>query len=256
MVGGIAALAAEHRVHVVGGNLTRSPGPLMIDVTVAGTVKRRQVLTRVGARPGDAVYVSGSVGEARAGLSLLKAGSGGSPESDAGRLAAAYLRPEARVRLGVWLGRNRAATACIDLSDGLADGVHRIAEASGVGIAVDSDALPISPAARAVFERDGGDPVSEALSGGDDYELLFTVGRRMQRSVVAAARHGGVPLTRIGECTRDRGVRLARGGAESPLALTAFSHFGAPSPAASASHGCMSSPAASASRARAVFCAT
>jgi thiamine-monophosphate kinase len=136
------------------------------------------------------------------------------------------------VRLGVWLGRNRTATACIDLSDGLADGVHRIAEASGVGIAVDADALPIDAAARAAFERRGDDAVDEAVSGGDDYELLFTVKRRRQRSVLAAARHGGVPLTRIGVCTDGPAVVLRRGGSELPLRLAGYDHFGSTASAA------------------------
>src|SRR4051812_8491918 len=73
IIAGFAALAAQHRLHVAGGNLTRSPGPLLIDVTVMGTVKRRQSLTRAGARPGDDLYVSGAVGSARAGLALMRA---------------------------------------------------------------------------------------------------------------------------------------------------------------------------------------
>jgi len=263
MIGGFTTLAVEHRVHVVGGNLTRSPGPLMVDVTVIGTAKRRQVLTRAGARPGDAVYVSGEIGSARAGLALLRASvgshqsSGISPQSavdsqsrqsgsprltsddsrltpddsrlttDDWRLTTAYLRPSPQVRLGVWLGRNRAANACIDLSDGLADGVHRIAEASGVGIAVDAEALPMAAAARDVFASRGDDPIVEALIGGDDYELLFTVGRRRTRSLVAAAQHAGVALTRIGECTDRQGVVLRRGGSEAPLPSTGYAHFAA-----------------------------
>ena len=138
----------------------------------------------------------------------------------------AYLRPDPRVRLGVWLGRNRTATSCIDLSDGLADGVHRIADASGVGMTVDADALPMDERARAVFERRGDTAVDEALAGGDDYELLFTVKRRRQRSVLAAARHSGVPLTRIGVCTDGRAVVLRRTGIEMPLPLAGYDHFG------------------------------
>jgi thiamine-monophosphate kinase len=137
----------------------------------------------------------------------------------------AYLRPDPRVRLGMLLGRTRSASACIDLSDGLADGVQRITEASGVGITVEADALPIPDGARATFERRGDDAVDEALAGGDDYELLFTVKRRRQRSVLAAARHSGVPLTRIGVCTDGRAVVLRRGGSEKPLAAVGYDHF-------------------------------
>jgi thiamine-monophosphate kinase len=241
IVSGFAALASQHRLHLVGGNLTKSPGPLMIDVTLSGTAKRRQVLTRAGARPGDELYVSGRIGGARAGLLLLKSattedtGTNGGHGSREGKpwpqfvsvstAVERYLRPDPRVRLGVWLGRNRTATACIDLSDGLADGVHRIADASGVGITVDADALPIDESARGVFERRGDTAVDEALAGGDDYELLFTVKRRRQRSVLAAARHSGVPLTRIGVCNDGRAVVLRRAAIEMPLPLAGYDHF-------------------------------
>ena len=251
IVSGFCALAERHRLHLAGGNLTKSPGPLMIDVTVSGTVKRRQVLTRSGARPGDEVYVSGAIGAARAGLLLLKSPTTEDTDTNRGHSSSRempwpqfvsastvveqYLRPDPRVRLGVWLGRNRTATACIDLSDGLADGVHRISESSGVGITVDADALPIAEGARAVFERRGDAAVDEAIAGGDDYELLFTVRRRKQRSVVAAARHSGVPLTRIGVCTEGRAIVLRRAGTERPLPLAGYDHFGSPSPSASAS---------------------
>lgn len=222
IAGGFAALAAEHRLHLVGGNLTHTPGPLTLDVTLAGTVKRRQALRRDGARPGDELYVSGSIGAAAAGLIMLSGlqGAAGS------RAVERYLRPEPRVRLGTLLARNRAASACIDLSDGLADGVHRIAHDSGVGVTVDADALPIDEATRATFGRCGREPVAAAITGGDDYELLFTVRPRTRHRLRAAARHGGTPITRIGICTERRDVVLARGGAAPEAVPAGYSHFG------------------------------
>lgn len=245
---GFAALAARHTLHVAGGNLTRSPGPLMIDVTVAGTVKRRQALTRGGARPGDDLYVSGTIGAAAAGLALLReraavvsrqssvtsqqssVDSLSRQTAEAGlttddrRLMTAYLRPEPRVRLGVHLGRNGAASACMDLSDGLADGLHQMADASGVGMTIDADALPIDPGARAFFESRGQDAVVEALTAGDDYELLVSVRPRTQRRLAAATRRGEVPLTRVGRCTEDRALTLRRAAAAVPLPR-GYSHF-------------------------------
>ena len=228
---GVAALAVDQRLHVVGGNLTRSPGPLTIDVTVVGTVKRRQALTRGGARAGDDLYVSGTLGAAAAGLALLKAHAADHPDASvrsfapsAASAAERYLRPRPRVRLGLMLARNRAASACIDLSDGLADGLHRIADASGVGMTIDADALPIDPAARALFDARGDDPIGAALCGGDDYELLFTVRPRTRRRLTAAERHGGVPLTRIGRCTADRALVVQRGAATTPVP-EGYSHF-------------------------------
>jgi thiamine-monophosphate kinase len=223
IVAGFTALAARHRLHVAGGNLTRSPGPLMIDVTVMGTVKRRQALTRSGARPGDDVYVSGSLGAARAGLCALQSAISIQPST-----IDAYLRPEPRLALGIHLARNRAASACMDLSDGLADGVNQIAEASGVGIAIDAAALPIDPAVRAFFESRGGDATVEALTGGDDYELLIAVRPRTQRRLTAAMQRGDVVLTRIGRCTAARGITLrgAGGAAIDAGALPqGFTHF-------------------------------
>jgi len=235
---GLASLAAAHRLHVVGGNLTRTSGPLTIDVTAVGTVKRRQALTRSGARAGDQLYVSGALGAAGAGLGILSTAVGRmsdvshltrstdvseSPTAEL-RLATAYLTPQPRIKLGLMLSRNRAASACVDLSDGLADGVHRLAESSGVGISVDADALPIDPDARAWYEARGVDPVTTAICAGDDYELLFTVRPRTQRRLAEAVRHGGVPLMRIGECTADRAILLRRGGGTAPLP-GGYTHF-------------------------------
>ena len=112
----------------------------------------------------------------------------------------------------------------MDLSDGLAEAVHQLAEASGVGAAIDGDALPLDPAARRWFERRGADAVHEALTGGDDYELLFAVRPRLRGRLRAAERHGDVPLTRIGSCTAERTLVLRRDGKDRPLPR-GFTHF-------------------------------
>jgi thiamine-monophosphate kinase len=178
----------------------------MIDVTVLGNVKRRQALTRAGARPGDGVYVSGTLGAAAVGLRMLKSAT--TEMSSAVEICTRrYLYPDPRVRLGLLLSRNRAASAAVDLSDGLADGVRRIAEGSGVGVIIEADALPIDVRTRSWFEERGLDPVTETLLAGDDYELLLTVPPRTRRRL-AAARRCDVPLTRIGECTKGRAVLL------------------------------------------------
>jgi thiamine-monophosphate kinase len=281
---GFAALAARHTLHLVGGNLTRSPGPLMIDVTVMGTVKRRQAMTRGGARPGDDLYVTGTIGSAAAGLALLRERAAvishqssvasqqssvaslsrqtddgklktddlglktddlglktddlglttdnlGLTTDDLGlttddlRLTTAYLFPSPRVRAGLLMSRTRAAAACMDLSDGLADAAHQMADASGVGVTIDAALLPIDAAARAFFEARGMDPVFEALTGGDDYELLLAIRPRGHRRFAAAARHGGVPVTRVGRCT-DAGAVVLQSGASGPRPLPqGYSHF-------------------------------
>jgi thiamine-monophosphate kinase len=249
IVAGLTALSAHHRMHVVGGNLARSTGPLMIDVTVVGSVKPRQALTRSGARPGDELYVTGSIGAAAAGLQMLKDGFATKDTTDTKEHLSTektsstsvslvssvvkdcmnrYLYPEPRVRLGLLLARNRAASACVDLSDGLADGVWRVAEASGVGAAIDGAALPIDPTTRGWFDSRGADPILESVTGGDDYELVFTARPRLRGRLKAATRHGGAPLTRIGVCTENPAVVLRRTIGEavvdSPMPR-GYSHF-------------------------------
>jgi thiamine-monophosphate kinase len=239
IIGGAADLASQYRLHVVGGNLTRTPGPLTIDVTVAGSVKPRQVLRRSGARAGDELYVSGSIGAAAAGLQILEQRRRLSTtqdmedtEEESSSVVKRYLRPEPRVRLGALLSRNRVASACIDLSDGLADGVRQIAEAGGVGASIDAGAVPIEDRARAWFAARGQDPIDAALTGGDDYELLFAVRPRLRRRLAAVVRQAGVPVTRIGVCTEGRELAVTRVAdgvrTDSPLPA-GYGHFLVPS---------------------------
>jgi thiamine-monophosphate kinase len=213
LVDGFTSLASRVRATVAGGNLTRTPGPLTIDVTVVGTAKRRQTLLRSGARPGDELYVTGSIGAAAAGLDILRNASAhdrDAADRSANVCVQRYLRPEPRLRVGTLLARNRAATACIDLSDGLADGVRQIATASGVGATIDGDAVPIDRCTREWFQSRGADVVERALSAGDDYELLVAVRPRLRRRMTHAARQAGIAMTRIGACTESRELVVAR----------------------------------------------
>lgn len=224
----LLALAARHRTALIGGDVTASPGPIVIGVTAIGSVKRRRILTRSGARPGDVVWVSGTIGAAAAGLGALRAGAGARPGIAA--CVERCRRPEPRVGLGVALGRNRAAHACVDLSDGLADGLRQIAAASRVGIRVESDALPIEADTRAWFETAGDDPVAAALAGGDDYELAFTAPTRLTGRLRHVRRQvGDLGLTPIGVVTKAPDLCVVRDGAEAPLP-DGFAHF-RPTPA-------------------------
>jgi thiamine-monophosphate kinase len=218
LVDGVLAVATAHGVAIIGGNITCSPGPLVVDVTAIGSVRPRRILTRSGARPGDEVYVTGSLGAAATGLAMLRDGQGAgglpsatrgigaSPESEC---IARYLRPIPRVRAGVLLGRLRAATSCMDLSDGLADAVRQVAEASGVGMTIDEAALPVVDDVRAWQTAHGRDATKAIVSGGDDYELLFTV-RPSQRGRLRGVRKdvGDLPISRIGVVTGNRELVL------------------------------------------------
>jgi thiamine-monophosphate kinase len=209
LLDGLLSLAERERIVIVGGNIARSPGPLIVDVTVTGSVHRRRVLRRSGARAGDDLYVTGTLGAAAAGLRMLREGTSG-----AGSIAR-YLRPEPRLRFGVLLGRNRAARACIDLSDGLADGVRQIGEASGLGAVIDEEVLPIEPGAT----------LHEALVGGEDYELLFAVSPRMRSRLTGVRRlTKDLPVTRIGRMTADPALVMKRGGTAEALP-PGFVHF-------------------------------
>jgi thiamine-monophosphate kinase len=228
LVSGFADTAARHRLAVVGGNITRSPGPLLVDVTVTGAVHARKALTRAGGRPGDALYVTGRPGAAAAGLASLRLKAVGArmPESASAALdeaAARHCRPEPRVRLGMLVGRSRAASACIDLSDGLGDAVRQMAEASGVGALIDLAEVPWHPAAAAVWP-DETERLSRMLAS-DDYELLFAVPARRRRAFDAVAlRPGGPPVTRIGRLTVEREVLVQRAGEPQPLPA-GYAHF-------------------------------
>jgi thiamine-monophosphate kinase len=223
MIDGLAALAREHRIHVVGGNLSRSPGPLMLDVVATGTVKRRQTLLRSGAHPGDEIYVTGTVGGAAAGLQMLQRGEAGGAEENV--CVRRYLYPAPQVRAGIVCGRNRAASACVDLSDGFADGIRRIAEASGVGATIELPTVPIEPAAAWWTNANAGDPGITLLEMSDDYELMFTVSPRLRRRFLAAVRIAGVTVTRVGVCTKERALQLVNGPAGVTALPEGFSHF-------------------------------
>ena len=227
LIDGLLDLAGALRITVAGGNITRSPGPLVVDVTVVGSVKPRRVVTRGGGQPGDWLYVTGWVGAAAAGLQWLQEHDRGQlPENpELAECVARYRRPEPRARIGAMLGRTRTASAGMDTSDGLADAIRQVSEASGTGAAIDASAVPVHPGARRWFESRGRDAVAEAIGASDDYELLFSVSRRSRgrlRSVIQQSR--GVRITRIGELTADRTVMLASAGRTEALPA-GFVHF-------------------------------
>jgi len=220
LVDGLSALATLHGVTVAGGNVTRSPGPVVIDVTAGGEVAQRKFITRAGAHPGDELWISGSIGGAHAALAMLSA-----DEVPGPALAERLHRPTPRVRLGAAIAAHRAARGLIDLSDGLGAAVTQLAEASGCGARIDADAIPVMAEAREWWNATGVDPVQVSLAGGEDYELLLAVParwggrlRHLRRQVTDP------PLTRIGTLTRDRALVLSIRGIDTPLP-GGFEHF-------------------------------
>lgn len=201
---GLGACAREFGIAVAGGNVTRAAG-LSLTVTVVGSVRRGRALQRKGARPGDAVLVSGTLGEAALGLEP-----GAAPS-----LTRRQRRPTPRLALGQALAG--LATAGIDVSDGLVQDLGHLCRASGVGASLRLAELPLSPAyRRATAGRP--DPWAAALSGGEDYELCVTVPVAKVAAALAAGRACGTPLCVVGTVTRARGVQVARpGGGHHPV---------------------------------------
>ncbi len=197
---GLRARAKTAGVDVVGGNITRADR-LSITVAVVGELPDA-ALRRDAARVGDEIFVTGTLGDAAAGWMILD---GQLQARGAARryLIDRFLSPSARLAAGARLARMRPAPAAIDVSDGLLQDLGHICERSRVGATVDPGALPLSPAYRAVMRADR----SLALGGGEDYELLFCL--RPGRDLRALSRTLGVRVTRIGQITRGRGVRVA-----------------------------------------------
>jgi thiamine-monophosphate kinase len=225
LIDGAMALAGRANARLVGGNLTRTPGPLFVDVTALGTVHRRRILRRTGARPGDYIFVTGHPGDARAGLAALANPEAGDSDTRPS-LAAQYLLPEPRIALGRALAASRAVSAAIDLSDGLADGLRRLTDEHALGCLVEADRLPISDEARQFWQSRRRDVLAETMAGGDDYELLFTARPKAGRRLAAAVKTvAGAVVTRIGSVTRERGCWLADAqGGRTPIA-GGYDHF-------------------------------
>ena len=227
---GLLALADEHGCELVGGDTTQ--GPLNICITVFGEVPvangRSTALLRSGARPGDDLYVSGTLGDARLALEVLR----GHLDLPAARFTAAQARmdrPTPRVALGCAL--RGIATAAIDLSDGLLGDLGHILKASRVGATVHTDAAIKLIAEQAINTLAGGPVDSKmqlqcVLAGGDDYELAFTAPPTLRSAVAAAAHSAATPVTRIGHIDAAPGVRLVDGAGDAvPNTYTSFDHF-------------------------------
>jgi thiamine-monophosphate kinase len=219
---GMADLASAHGVGVVGGNVARTAGPIVVDVTLLGEVPPGARMTRDVARPGDAVMVTGWPGESAGGLQLILRPElrAKLPAADVELLLDRHQRPTARVEEGARLGQSGLVTAAIDVSDGLAADLGHLLAANGVGATLDAASLPISSSLRRLAEVAGRDALELALHGGEDYELLFTCPAERVAELPAVA-------TRIGAIDGEAGLRLRRSdGSVEPLAARGHDHFG------------------------------
>jgi thiamine-monophosphate kinase len=213
---GFLALAAEYKLPLAGGDLSESPIALA-DIVLVGAVPRGKALLRSGARPGDQLYVTGTLGGSAAGLALISNASAARRLTTANsrdRLAP-HLWPQPRISQGLWLQRNSAASAAIDISDGLSTDLDHLCTESGTSAEIEADLLPLSP--RASLEQ--------ALHGGEDYELLFTA----RTGVRIPTRIAGIPFTRIGRITKTRAgsprAILLTAAGRRPLERRGWQHF-------------------------------
>lgn len=223
---GYLELASVHKVSLVGGDISRTTAKIAIDSIVVGETYKGQAIKRSGARPGDRIFITGSLGGAAAALRLLKqlsrtqlnkrSTAGNSRDS----LILRQLAPDARVGWGIVLGDKRLASAMIDISDGLSSDLHHLCVESKVGATIDAGALPIDRAIKALALAD---PLALALHGGEDFELLFTVPQ--DKVPLLPRSRGGVPVTEIGRITRSKGLFLLQDGKKRSLQPRGFKHF-------------------------------
>ena len=243
---GLNALLRRHQTALVGGDTCSSPKSLLISVVALGEAPASREIRREGARPGDRIFVSGTLGDSAAGLEILKAGSRGrgqgsgvrsrepgvrskdvkselrNPKSAVDSLIQKHLRPVPRVEWGRKIALSGCVNAMIDISDGLSSDLFHICEQSNVGAAVYAEKIPISPALRRAAAHLGQSPIHYALSGGEDYELLFTTPAAKIKKILSF----GLPVTEIGEITRTRKMLTVDGmGKTTAMRPSGYNHF-------------------------------
>lgn len=204
---GLAGDQETFGIALAGGDTTATKGKLALSLTALGTLPAGSALKRSGAKPGDQIFVSGTLGDAALGL-----------ESNDAFLKRRYRLPEPRVALGQRL--RGIASACMDISDGLAQDLGHICEASGIGAVIHRPLLPLSDAAKQ-------HPLAHdaALSGGDDYELLFTAPPEKENTVAALAKELNLPLTRIGEMVSGKEVAVLDEAGKPLKVKPGYRHF-------------------------------
>jgi thiamine-monophosphate kinase len=221
MVGGLQASGSRYGVQLAGGDTTSIDGPLVLSLTLTGICPLDEVVYRSGASDGDAVYVTGSLGESAAGLAIA-AGRDALGRDTAEQLVRRHLRPEPRLVTGRRLAQEGVATAMIDVSDGLGADLGHIASLSGVDIVLKPDLLPVSDALRDYCDTVGADPLTFVLSGGEDYELAFT----SQERDLSSDWEKECRLTYIGEVVCGSGkVRIGAEEVLHTVSKQGFDHF-------------------------------
>lgn len=222
---GLAADQDEFGIGLMGGDTVSTPGPLSLSLTAIGTVPAGRAPRRNGAKPGDIILVSGSIGDGALGLKVLRHDFLGLEESHRRFLASRYHLPQPRVDLGRALMESGKVHAMMDVSDGLVADLAHITDASKVAATLRASGVPVSEAAAAILADDMG-WLPLILTGGDDYELLLTAAPSDVPDLLGIAAELDMPLTAIGEITAGTGVAVVdRDGAALELASKGYRHF-------------------------------
>lgn len=222
---GLAEDVAAFAVPLIGGDTVSTPGPLTLTLTAFGKVARGRAVLRSGAKAGDRVWVSGSIGDGALGLRAARDGWPGLDPDHVAFLAERYRLPRPRVSLGA--GLPGLAHAAMDVSDGLVQDLGHICRATGLGAAIEAARVPLSPAAAAALAVDHS-LLATVLSGGDDYELLFTAPDGATDAILELGRRVGVAVTAIGTMVDGAGVTVRDGdGGVLALGRGGWRHFGA-----------------------------
>ena len=220
---GLAEDQEEFSVHLIGGDTDGTPGPVTIAVMAFGEIASGRIIRRGGAQPGDTIYVTGTIGDAALGLRVLRGGIAGLAPDAAAFLVDRYRLPRPRVGLGPHLVG--IASAGLDVSDGLVADLRHLCEVCELGAVVEAPLVPLSAAAAAAV---AGHPahLAAALTGGDDYEILFTAPAAEAPALAALARWTGVPVTAIGRMVAGSEIAvLDAAGRKLPLAAEGWTHF-------------------------------
>jgi thiamine-monophosphate kinase len=216
---GLFEHAERYAISLVGGNLTR--GPMNLTLQLLGTVEKAKMLIRGGGHVGDDIYVTGTLGDSSAGITLITERTAAPQGSAAAALKERFYRPVPRVGAGLALGP--LATAAIDISDGLLADLGHICKASGCGASIDVEHVPLSAELLSLFPPQ--EALAHALGGGDDYELCFTAPPSRAAQIETALEATGTPARRIGQLVAGQAVVCRRDGEPFTPAVRGYRHF-------------------------------
>ncbi len=228
---GLAIPCKRHKVQLLGGDTSSSPSALFIAITITGQVDSGHILTRQGAKAGDHIYVSGTLGDSAAGLAYLKKYKRPPKPSTLSKpikyLVQRHLQPTARITLGQLLASQPYASAALDLSDGLSGDLRHLCQQSQVGALVHSGQIPMSKHMQSYAKRIRANPLQWSLHGGEDYELLFTIPPKRAQAIEKKAKTCRIPITQIGIIQpKQFGIRIEQSdNTQEVLLQQGYEHF-------------------------------